>query len=63
MSSVCTVVALNGSPHAGVGNTALLIEMLREPLAAEGIALETIHLCGSEIEYCIGCAHCRNNFV
>lgn len=58
MSSACTVVALNGSPHAGAGNTALLIEMLREPLAAEGIALETIHLCGSEIEYCIGCAHC-----
>jgi len=58
MNARHTVVALNGSPHAGVGNTALLIEMLQDPLAAEGIALETIQLCERDIEFCIGCAHC-----
>jgi len=53
-----TVVAVNGSPHAGIGNTATMIGMLQESLAAEGIAVETIHLCDHEIEYCIGCGHC-----
>jgi len=58
MNANHTVVAVNGSPHAGVGNTAMLIGMLQESLAAEGIAVETIHLCDRKIEYCIGCAHC-----
>lgn len=58
MNANHTVVAVNGSPHAGAGNTAMLIGMLRESLAAEGIALEAIHLCEREIEYCTGCAHC-----
>ena len=58
MNANHTVVAVNGSPHAGAGNTAMMIGMLREALAAEGIAVETIHLCGREIEYCIGCGHC-----
>jgi multimeric flavodoxin WrbA/putative sterol carrier protein len=58
MNAKYTVVAVNGSPHAGVGNTAMLIGMLQESLAAEGIAVETIHLSDREIEYCTGCGHC-----
>jgi multimeric flavodoxin WrbA len=58
MNATYTVVAVNGSPHASVGNTAMLIGMLKESLAAEGIAVETIHLSDREIEYCTGCGHC-----
>lgn len=53
-----TVVAVNGSPHAGYGNTGQMIEMLRAPLAAEGFALEVITLGEHRIDYCIGCAFC-----
>jgi multimeric flavodoxin WrbA/putative sterol carrier protein len=58
MNAQYTVVALNGSPHAGIGNTAMLIGMLTESLAEEGIAGETIDLGDREIEYCTGCGHC-----
>ena len=58
MNATHTVVAVNGSPHAHVGNTAMMIGMLRESLAKEGIAVETIHLCDRDIEYCTGCGHC-----
>jgi multimeric flavodoxin WrbA len=58
MSTKLTVVAVNGSPHSGFGNTAMMIGMLRDSLAAEGIAVETIHLCDRDIAYCIGCGHC-----
>jgi multimeric flavodoxin WrbA len=58
MKAIHTVVAVNGSPHAGIGNTAMMIGMLQESLAAEGIAVETIHLCDHEIEFCTGCGHC-----
>ena len=53
-----TVIAVNGSPHTGAGNTSMLIGMLQESLAAEGIAVEMIHLSDREIEYCTGCGHC-----
>ncbi|MGA2955463.1 MAG: NAD(P)H-dependent oxidoreductase [Thermodesulfobacteriota bacterium] len=53
-----TIVAVNGSPHAGVGNTSLMIEMLRPTLAEEGFDLEVINLAGQNIEYCTGCAFC-----
>ena len=53
-----TIVAVNGSPHAGVGNTARMIEMLRPTLAQEGFALEVINLAGQNIQYCTGCAFC-----
>ncbi len=53
-----TVVAVNGSPHAGVGNTALLLEMLRPTLTAEGVALDGVTLSDHAIEYCTGCAFC-----
>jgi multimeric flavodoxin WrbA/putative sterol carrier protein len=52
------VVAVNGSPHAGVGNTSLMIEMLRPTLAQEGFELEVIHLADLDIQYCTGCAFC-----
>jgi multimeric flavodoxin WrbA/putative sterol carrier protein len=58
MNAKPTVVAVNGSPHAGVGNTSLMIEMLRPALTAEGFALEVITLTEHEIEYCTGCAWC-----
>jgi multimeric flavodoxin WrbA/putative sterol carrier protein len=58
MSPSPTVVALNGSPHAGMGNTAQMIEMLRPGLEAQGLALEVIDLAGKDIGYCQGCAFC-----
>jgi multimeric flavodoxin WrbA/putative sterol carrier protein len=53
-----TIVAVNGSPHAGFGNTSLMIEMLRPTLAEEGFELEIIDLSGKDIQYCVGCAFC-----
>jgi multimeric flavodoxin WrbA/putative sterol carrier protein len=53
-----TIVAINGSPHAGIGNTSLMIEMLRPILAEQGFELEVINLAGQNIEYCTGCAFC-----
>jgi multimeric flavodoxin WrbA/putative sterol carrier protein len=58
MSKKPTIAALNGSPHAGVGNTSMMIEMLRSPLSEEGFQLEIINLCEKEIDYCYGCAFC-----
>ena len=58
MSENPTIVAVNGSPHAGLGNTSMMIEMLRGPLSEEGFNLETINLCEKEIDYCYGCAFC-----
>lgn len=52
------IVAVNGSPHAGIGNTSMMIEMLRPALTAEGLALEVINLCDHEVDYCIGCGVC-----
>jgi multimeric flavodoxin WrbA/putative sterol carrier protein len=53
-----TIVALNGSPHAGIGNTSLMIEMLRPTLREGGFDLEGINLAGQNIEYCTGCGFC-----
>jgi uncharacterized membrane protein len=58
MSGKRTIVAVNGSPHGGMGNTAQMIEMLRPTLEAEGLALEVITLFDKEIDYCTGCALC-----
>jgi multimeric flavodoxin WrbA/putative sterol carrier protein len=58
MTAQPTIVAVNGSPHAGIGNTALMIDMLRQPLSDAGFALEEIVLQDFEIEYCTGCALC-----
>jgi len=58
MTETRTIVAVNGSPHAGAGNTSMMIEMLRAPLAAEGFNLEIINLCEKQIDYCYGCGFC-----
>lgn len=58
MKSRFTIVAVNGSPHAGIGNTAMMLEMLRPTLAEKGLALEVINLCEHAIDYCVGCGVC-----
>ena len=52
------VVALNGSPHEGFGNTSQMLAMLGGGLAQEGFDLEEICLSRHHIEYCVGCALC-----
>ncbi len=58
MENQPNIVAVNGSPHAGIGNTSMMIEMLRPTLVQEGFELEVIHLADLDIEYCTGCAFC-----
>ncbi|HEY3278048.1 MAG TPA: NAD(P)H-dependent oxidoreductase [Syntrophorhabdaceae bacterium] len=52
------VVAINGSPHEGVGNTSQMLGMIASVLAGEGVAMEEIYLAGKKIDYCIGCGAC-----
>ena len=58
MSSQYRVVAINGSPHEGFGNTSQMLAMLREDLEQQGLALEEIFLSQHRIEYCAGCGLC-----
>lgn len=58
MSDKPKIAAVNGSPHAGIGNTAMMLQMLQGPLAEEGFELEVIHLAEQKIDYCVGCALC-----
>jgi len=58
MTEPYRVVAVNGSPHEGFGNTSQMIAMLREHLAAEGCELEEIFLSQFQIGFCTGCATC-----
>jgi multimeric flavodoxin WrbA/putative sterol carrier protein len=58
MSDQLRVVAVNGSPHAGVGNTSIMIQMMKPVFAKEGIDLEEICLSEKRIEYCVGCGVC-----
>lgn len=52
------VVAVNGSPHVGIGNTDQMIQMLAAGLDRHDVDLEQVHLAGLNIGYCIGCALC-----
>jgi len=52
------VVAINGSPHEGFGNTSQMLAMLGENLAREGLELEEIFLSQYQIGFCTGCATC-----
>jgi multimeric flavodoxin WrbA len=61
MESRFTIVAVNGSPHAGAGNTALMIAMIGDSLNQLGIRLDVIHLTDHVIEYCVGCGFCMEN--
>jgi multimeric flavodoxin WrbA/putative sterol carrier protein len=58
MTEEYRVVAVNGSPHEGFGNTSQMLAMLSEPLAPEGLVLEEIFLSQFQIGYCTGCATC-----
>ncbi len=58
MSATPKVVAINGSPHEGFGNTSQMLAMLQEPLAREGFDLEEVFLSRHHIEYCAGCGLC-----
>jgi len=51
------VVAFNGSPRKD-GNTAILIDMVLEPLRAEGIETEVYQLGGKPIRGCTACYGC-----
>ncbi len=52
------VVAVNGSPHEGFGNTSQMIAMLGKNLSREGVELEEIFLSQYQIGFCTGCATC-----
>ncbi|MGO8762988.1 MAG: NAD(P)H-dependent oxidoreductase [Desulfobaccales bacterium] len=52
------VVAVNGSPHEGFGNTSQMLAMLGENLSREGVELEEIFLSQYQIGFCTGCATC-----
>jgi multimeric flavodoxin WrbA len=52
------VVAINGSPHEGFGNTSQMLTMLGEGLSREGLELEEIFLSQYQIGFCTGCATC-----
>jgi multimeric flavodoxin WrbA len=61
MENRCTIVAVNGSPHAGAGNTALMLAMIADALDRLGMRLDVIHLSDHAIEYCVGCGYCLEN--
>ena len=58
MSNRLKVVAINGSPKAGGGNTSIMTQMMAPALAEEEIDLEEIFLADKRIEYCVGCGVC-----
>ena len=58
MSNSFQVVAINGSPHMGIGNNGLMIKMIRQGLEKEDISVEEIFLAAKKIEYCKGCGFC-----
>ncbi len=58
MSNRLKVVAVNGSPHAAIGNASLMLRMMEPVLKDQGIDLEEVFLADKRIEYCVGCAVC-----
>ena len=52
------VLAINGSPRRE-GNTANMLEMVLEPLVAQGIETEIVHIGGKSVRGCTGCRQCR----
>jgi multimeric flavodoxin WrbA/putative sterol carrier protein len=58
MDAQYQVVAINGSPHEGFGNTSQMLAMLGENLTREGLELEEIFLSQYQIGFCTGCATC-----
>lgn len=58
MTESYRVIAINGSPHEGFGNTSQMLAMLRQNLAREGLEMEEIFLNQQKIGYCTGCGTC-----
>jgi len=58
MSEHYHVVAINGSPHEGFGNTSQMLAMLGQHLSLAGMELEEIFLSQHQIGFCTGCATC-----
>ncbi len=58
MPNQLKIVAINGSPYAGVSNTSIMIQMMKPTLAADGIEMEEIYLAEKRIEFCVGCGVC-----
>lgn len=54
------VVAINGSARKG-GNTADLLKIVLQEIAAEGIETELIELAGKPVNGCIACFKCFQN--
>lgn len=52
------VVAVNGSPHEGIGNTSQMIAMLRRNLTEAGFEVDEVFLSRHKIQYCTGCGMC-----
>jgi len=61
MESSLSVVAVNGSPHPGAGNTALMLAMIGDSLNRLGLRQDVIHLADHVVEYCVGCGFCMEN--
>ena len=58
MTELYQVVAVNGSPHEGFGNTSQMLAMLGQHLSQEGLELEEIFLNQHHIGFCTGCGTC-----
>ncbi len=58
MTEPYRVVAINGSPHEGFGNTSQMLAMLGKNLSRAGLELEEIFLSQHQIGFCTGCATC-----
>ena len=58
MSVKMNIVAISGSPHGGIANTDLMIDMMRPVLEEQGFELEVINITQKKINYCVGCALC-----
>lgn len=52
------ILAINGSPHGGLGNTDLILQPLLKGMESAGAKMETIYLNKLNIKHCIGCFNC-----
>jgi multimeric flavodoxin WrbA len=52
------VLAINGSPHKGKGNTALILDPFLEGLRDAGAEVELLHTRDLDINPCLGCFGC-----
>ncbi len=57
MKNNVVVIGLNGSPNRG-GNTVTLMNWVLGGCAEAGAAVERLHICDFDIQYCLGCRRC-----